>query len=448
MQSLFFIHVSDLHLDNFPPVKQENDEIAVRLHEAPYEALQNLLRLCQEQKPRFLVFSGDLHEHGLLSLKARFRLKSFFQELKKLDIPFYYACGNHDHLGQNDIFFREFDNVCRFGNKWEQFTYPPNTENPLCTIYGISHTTRKETKNLLKEFSAETCIKTAPFSVGVLHATVTDSDKIKNTDKHVTALCREADFTDLSKKFPENSAIDYWALGHIHEAEIIREKPVLAYAGALQAARMSETGPHGAILVRIDPEKTVQTEFIPLAPLETYIFTLTLDEENEDLNTEEQCLEYLVYSFKKEYLRLAKNPLCHTRVFTLFLEGKHTLFEKLCAEEFLADLKNRIESQETDCRIFVRKIQTSLRPCFSFENAAKRDDLLGEVFRVLDEVRENPELFEQIFKKIEQEFKIKNDIELGFFAHSGERSQKQLEKYRQSLLRACETICADILEPK
>lgn len=446
MQSLSFIHVSDLHIDNFPPVKQENDEIAVRLHEAPYEALQNLLALCQEQKPQFLVFSGDIHEHGLLSLKARFRLRSFFQELKKLDIPFYYACGNHDHLGQNDMFFREFDNVFRFGDKWEQFSYPPNAQKPLCTVYGISHTTRKETKNLLRDFSAENCSSpnAAPFSVGVLHATATSSDKIKNTDKHVVALCKEADFKEFSAKQP----VDYWALGHIHEAGVLQEKPMLAYAGALQATRMSETGPHGAAFVRISPEKTVHSEFIPLAPLETYAFTLTLDEENEDLNTEEQCLEYFVYSFKKEYLRLAKNPLCHTRLFTLFLDGKHALFEKLCSEEFLADLKHRIESQEADCKIFVRKIKTSLRPCFGFENAAKRDDILGEVFRVLADVREDPELFEQIFKKIEQEFKIKNDIELGFFAHSGERSRKQTEKYRQSLLRACETICADILEPK
>ncbi len=94
MQQLSFIHVSDLHLDNFPPVKQENDEMAIRLHDAPYEALKNLLELCRQKSPQFIVYSGDIHEHGLLSLEARFCLTDFFNELKTLDIPFYYACGN------------------------------------------------------------------------------------------------------------------------------------------------------------------------------------------------------------------------------------------------------------------------------------------------------------------------------------------------------------------
>ncbi len=88
MQQLSFIHVSDLHLDNFPPVKQENDEMAIRLHDAPYGALKNLLELCRQKSPQFIVYSGDIHEHGLLSLEARFCLTDFFNELKTLDIPF------------------------------------------------------------------------------------------------------------------------------------------------------------------------------------------------------------------------------------------------------------------------------------------------------------------------------------------------------------------------
>lgn len=88
MQQLSFIHVSDLHLDNFPPVKQENDEMAMRLHEAPYEALKNLLELCRQKSPQFIVFSGDIHEHGKLSLKARFHLKQFFTALEELKHSF------------------------------------------------------------------------------------------------------------------------------------------------------------------------------------------------------------------------------------------------------------------------------------------------------------------------------------------------------------------------
>lgn len=450
MQHLSFIHVSDLHLDNFPPVKEENDEMAMRLHEAPYEALTNLLELCRQKSPQYVVFSGDIHEHGPLSLKARLHLTNFFNALKALSIPFYYACGNHDHLGQNDSFFQKFENVFRFSDTWSCFPFPPQNETekkeentPFCHIYGISHSTRKELKNLLKDFSFE---NKACFNIGMLHASVHSSEKVKNTDKHVVALCKEKDFD----AYP----LDYWALGHIHEPAVIQKNPMLVYAGAMQATRMNENGEHGAYFVTLEKEENeeharVTTEFFPLAPLETYTFSLPLPPpQGEDLENKEQCLEYFLYTFKKEYTKITKNPLCHTRIFTLFLEGQHDLFQELQDEEFIQTLKTKLESLELDTKIYIHTVKGLIRPCFSYENAHNRDDLLGEVFRVIEDLRQNPEHFEELLKNIENDFKIKNEIDLGFFMHSDKPSPEQLEKYQKALLQACENICVNILEPK
>lgn len=467
MQQVSFIHVSDLHLDNFPSVKEENDEMAMRLHEAPYRALKNLLELCKQKSPQFIVFSGDMHEHGPLGLEARHHLTLFFNALKALNIPFYYACGNHDHLGQNDAFFQGFDTVFRFSDTWSYFSYPPqikaekeeneqteneqaehtgNTEEnpPLCNIYGISHTSRKELKNLLKTFSCEK--KNAPFTIGVLHASVHSSDKVKNTDKHVVALCKEKDF----ESFP----LDYWALGHIHEPVIIQKNPMLVYSGAMQATRISENGERGAYFVTLEKENNtdkpkVTTEFFPLAPLEIYTLSLSLPSaQEEELENIEQCLEYFLYTFKKEYTKYPKNPLCHTRLFTVFLEGQHELYQDLQEEDFIHTLKAKLENLELDTRIFIHTIKCFIRPRFAYENAYKRDDLLGEVFRVLEQLRQHPDDFEEILKTIENDFKIKNEIDLGFFMHSDKPSSQQVAEYRNALLKACENICVNILEPK
>lgn len=460
MQQVSFIHVSDLHLDNFPPVKEENDEMAMRLHEAPYGALKNLLALCKQKSPQFIVFSGDLHEHGPLSLEARHHLTLFFNTLKALNIPFYYACGNHDHLGQNDSFFQNFDMVFRFADTWSSFPYPPQikaeneadennrteggAENPpLCNIHGISHTSRKELKNLLKNFS---CEENAPFNIGVLHASVHSSDKVKNTDKHVVALCREKDFDP----FP----LDYWALGHIHEPVIIQENPMLVYSGAMQATRISENGERGAYFVTLEKEENtnkakISAEFFPLAPLEIYTLSLSLpSSQEEDLENTEQCLEYFLYTFKKEYTKYSKNTLCRTRLFTVFLEGQHELYQNLQEEDFISTLKTKLEDLDLGARIFIHTIKCFIRPRFGFENAYKRDDLLGEVFRVLEDLRQHPDDFDEILKKIENDFKIKNEIDLGFFMHSDKPSSQQVAEYRKALLKACENICVNILEPK
>lgn len=464
MQQVSFIHVSDLHLDNFPAVKEENDEMAMRLHEAPYRALKKLLELCKQKSPQFIVFSGDMHEHGPLSLEARHHLTLFFNALKALNIPFYYACGNHDHLGQNDTFFQGFDTVFRFSDTWSHFSYPPqikpekeeagndkaeytgNTEEnpPLCTLYGISHTSRKELKNLLKTFTCEE--ENTPFTIGVLHASVHSSDKVKNTDKHVVALCKEKDFDS----FP----LDYWALGHIHEPVIIQENPMLVYSGAMQATRISENGERGAYLVTLEKEdkksKTkITTEFFPLAPLEIYTLSLSLPStQEEELENIKQCLEYFLYTFKKEYTKYAKNSHCSTRLFTIFLEGQHELSQDLQEEDFIHTLKAKLEALDLGTRIFIHTIKCFIRPRFGYENAHKRDDLLGEVFRVLEELRQRPDDFEEILKKIGNDFKIKNEIDLGFFMHSDKPSSQQVAEYRKALLKACENICVNILEPK
>lgn len=463
MQQISFIHVSDLHLDNFPSVKEENDEMAMRLHEAPYGALDNLLTLCRQKSPQFIVFSGDIHEHGPLSLEARLHLTNFFNALKELNIPFYYACGNHDHLGQNDSFFQGFEMVFRFSDTWSAFPYPPQkqadnqaekqTENsqpqdkeensPLCHIYGISHTSRKELKNLLKSFSYES---KALFNIGALHASVHSSDKVKNTDKHVVALCREKDFD----AFP----LDYWALGHIHEPVVIQENPMLVYAGAMQATRMSENGERGAYFVTLEKEKNtdkakVTTEFFPLAPLEIYTISLSLPSaREEELENIDQCLEYFLYTFKKDYAKYSKKTLCTSRIFTIFLEGQHDLSPELQEEDFIQNLKTKLEALNLDTRIFIQAIKCFIRPRFGFENAYKRDDLLGEVFRVIEELRHNSDDFEELLKKIENDFKIKNEIDLGFFMHSDKSNPKQIAEYKKALLKACENICVNILEPK
>src|SRR5690606_24082540 len=45
---------------------------------------------------------------------------------------------------------------------------------------------------------------------------------------------------------------DYWALGHVHEREVLHENPWIVFPGNLQARHMKETGPKGATLVEYD----------------------------------------------------------------------------------------------------------------------------------------------------------------------------------------------------
>ena len=46
---------------------------------------------------------------------------------------------------------------------------------------------------------------------------------------------------------------DYWALGHVHQGQVLHEQPHVVFPGNLQGRHVRETGPKGAYLVTVEP---------------------------------------------------------------------------------------------------------------------------------------------------------------------------------------------------
>ena len=57
---------------------------------------------------------------------------------------------------------------------------------------------------------------------------------------------------------------DYWALGHVHAAEIVSRDPWIVYPGNLQGRSVRETGPKGAMRVTVDDGRIVDVTPLPL----------------------------------------------------------------------------------------------------------------------------------------------------------------------------------------
>ncbi len=49
-----------------------------------------------------------------------------------------------------------------------------------------------------------------------------------------------------------NKGYDYWALGHVHKRESIREAPWVVFPGNIQGRHIRESGPKGCLLVKVD----------------------------------------------------------------------------------------------------------------------------------------------------------------------------------------------------
>jgi DNA repair exonuclease SbcCD nuclease subunit len=83
------------------------------------------------------------------------------------------------------------------------------------------------------------------LNIGVLH---TSLDGTRGHDGY--APCGVEDL----KRF----GYDYWALGHVHAAEIVSRDPWIVYPGNLQGRSVRETGPKGAMRVSVDDGRIVE----------------------------------------------------------------------------------------------------------------------------------------------------------------------------------------------
>ena len=53
---------------------------------------------------------------------------------------------------------------------------------------------------------------------------------------------------------------DYWALGHIHAAEIVHRDPWIVFPGNIQGRSIRETGAKGAVRVTVEDGKIVDVD--------------------------------------------------------------------------------------------------------------------------------------------------------------------------------------------
>lgn len=460
MKSLCFIHVADLHLDTaFSAIAHDNKEqLAKRMQDAPFEALQNLLQLCHKLLPDFLIFAGDVYNKEEASLRARFALRDAFEELEKMNIPVYYAHGNHDPLTNEAK--KEFasiewpKNVHSFGENWEYFSFPSQETadangdeyKELARIYGISHTVKQESRNLtsLLNIEAASCV-----NIGVLHTNIMASQK-KNKLKHTYAPCSISDL--------QGKNMHYWALGHVHIPHIVATNPLVAYSGAMQGLDITEEGAHGCFFVQfknIEEGYSANPEysFRSLAPVEWHILDIEL-EPKKDITAAENMLEIqdVIAQYITSYVEsITLGTECTDLIFRIRLSGRSNLANYLHESDVQKDLCQALHKLQATPRIFIKDIQSLVRPVFDFEQALDRDDILGEILRVTQELRMDKDLLIQTENEVSEN--LKNKVSR-YTMNINEKNRTDASKVEDimgkldELTYNAENICVEVFEPQ
>jgi len=155
--------------------------------------------------------------------------------------------GNHDPLDGWIVDQDWHEGVTIFGGESIQSVPVERDGVQLALVHGVSYPTREVRDNLARGFRRE---PEAPFHIGLLHCNVGS-----HTGHEPYAPCSLQDLVE--------AGMDYWALGHVHRPQVLRdERPVVCYAGTSQGRSPVETGEHGCYLVDVAEDGAVSLQFV------------------------------------------------------------------------------------------------------------------------------------------------------------------------------------------
>lgn len=331
-----FIHAADLHIDSpLAGLGLKDKTVAERFADAGRRAVEALVSETIESKAAFLIISGDVFDGDWKDVTTGLFFVRAISVLHRAGIPVFIVKGNHD---AESLISRglPYPETVRVFPSDKALTIPIETHR--VALHGRSFPNR-----LTGDFVATYPVRREGWlNIGVLH---TSLDGTRGHEGY--APCTVDDL----KRF----GYDYWALGHVHAAEIVNSDPWIVYPGNLQGRSVRETGAKGAMRVTVDNGRIV--EVAPLVLDRARWAHLTVDVSNAA--NEADVIEKISAELAGAHAQSEGRPMA-VRV---TLVGATTLHNQLVARRELLqdDIRASVFRVSDDCWVEQVKVKTALR---------------------------------------------------------------------------------------
>lgn len=356
-EQISFIHAADLHLDSpFQGLASVPEDIFKQIQASTFDALDNLVKTAISKKVDFILLVGDLFDNEHQSLKAQIKLKKAFEELNRHAINVYLSYGNHDFVKGNTYPVTYPDNVYIFNEEAVgHFTFYKN-DREVANIYGFSYENRSVKQNKASEFEVQN--QDVPFHIAMLHGSL-----YNNTEHDTYAPFYLNELSD--KDF------DYWALGHIHQREILNQNPPIIYPGNTQGRNRKESGARGCYHVSLHKNETDMT-FIPLhaAQFNTLIVDVTKYSEPHLLE------EVIQHTIQEQGYQVPQ-------LLSIELKGSGPELDLWAKEGFIDDMIELLNDTMTRKSRwdFIFRYNIKIEQTYKEEELMKGDHFIGELLR-------------------------------------------------------------------
>ena len=352
-----FLHAADLHIDSpLLGINRYDGAPVDEVRGATRRAFENLIAAALEHKVDFVVIAGDLydgdwpdHNTGLFFIKGVARLA-------EEGIAVVLVRGNHDAASRITKSLRLPKNVRLLADA------QPETQVLAelgVALHGQSFATAVIKADLAAGYPDPV---SGCFNLGLLHTA------LEGRPGHDP-------YAPTTLDVLRGKGYDYWALGHVHTAEVVCRAPWVVYPGNTQGRHIRETGPKGCTLVTVE-EGDITCQTLPLDVMRWATLTLELG----DLPDTEAMLEAATLALQERQAEVGDRVLA-VRV---RLQGIGPLHRALAAQTETVEQELRsIASQAANGRAWLEKIEFRTRPQLDLDRIAERDDPIGLLVREL-----------------------------------------------------------------
>lgn len=359
-----FIHCADVHLDTPLQGLAEYPGAPVNeIRNATRRAFEKVLNAAITEKVNFVIIAGDLYDTGLKSFESALFFNKEMARLKDAGIDVYLIYGNHDAASKLIKQIRPPRNVKIF-----RATEPQTmlNEELKVAIHGQSFATPEVTEDLASKYPVP-----IPdyFNIGLLHT-------------NLGGVSEHANYAPCSLQTLKSKGYQYWALGHVHNGEILCTDPYVVYPGNIQGRNGREQGEKSCELVTVSETGTISVEkvFTSVVPW------IEAEIDASGCQSADDVYEILRVRFGTLHAE-SKERVTALRLRIVGATNAHAELNR-DAEQ----VRNEAISIGNECGnglIWIERVQVATQPRWDRDQLLKRDDPIGEVARIVAALRQD-----------------------------------------------------------
>lgn len=353
-----FIHAADLHLDSpLRGLDRYEGAPVEQLRTATRAALDNLVDLAIKEAVDFVLLAGDIYDSDWQDFHTGLYFREQMVRLGRASIPVFIIHGNHDAQGVISRQVPQPDNVTVFSSRTAETA---TLDSLAVAIHGRSFPNRAVNEDLVPDYPAPL---PGYFNIGLLHTSLTGH---QGHDTYAPT-----DLATLSAK-----GYDYWALGHVHTRQQVSTQPHVVFPGIIQGRHANETGAKGCELVTVTAG-CIDHEFVPLDVVRWQHLILPAESIEH--------LDALPHAFQHQFAPYGQAAPDRLHAVRVTLTGRSELYALEAQQPGTLAAAIQAAAQDiNDIEIWIEQVRLELSTPLDRQQAAQRDDAVGELIRLVD----------------------------------------------------------------